>query len=653
VDEPEEVVEPRLTWKAGGRSYWISTHINEDFRLATEVFKRGTGIFLVPIYSPEVMSFLGWAEHLLRLPGGTATVLCNCVGMGAKGQSGVVALNPDGKPFQAAFELSTTKEQVSVFEIDLQHLSPPKRISKERAYPLGRMLLYDVQVLPDSVQLRQVPKRDDNFRRRGVINPAIFDLLGKKMRIAFLKVLHYAELDERVKGKEYEVLAILGKEDVMVTHLAAERYDMIYDVTQAITWIGIKGNTVTPQSPLEIDEDNFPHFRVDVYYKVLGVNVTEKDRRVFTTQGNPFPNLREIENIFKLGQNWEDTDVTDEDRTRFRKLRWILDTTENAPGQINAVMTIRLQHARSEGKLQLLTTFEEKVLPALMDDPQIKSLYRGTSPGMGIDYVARLSSGIGEISNLQYQLHSLAQKVRMLIDIQTYIIHRTLATLSLPKAILITPLPGDLKRYRNQRINPHLSTQERVRLIYQSEKEQQDFANQLRPVDEALEEIGYLELEEDAKAILLRRLTRGLFNKNFNYLKDVHDPLYTRVERLLTDFVEAGISNAEFAQLKAKEKIQSQKEKSQLYYTERVRIVARHFEEIGEYPEALTTVKALNSTAKVRNAFAHSDWTRLSIKETVDALVEYCRFISTWERIFGKDETSGADEDGSSSEPLT
>jgi len=139
VDEPAEVTQPILTWEADGREFWISTHVCLDFSLASDDFKSGGGLFLVPMSSPDVMSFLGWADALLRLPGGTATVLCNCVGEFAKGQSGVVAVNPGGKPFQAAFELSTTKEQVAVFEIDMQNLSPPKKTpTKQKVYPLIR-----------------------------------------------------------------------------------------------------------------------------------------------------------------------------------------------------------------------------------------------------------------------------------------------------------------------------------------------------------------------------------------------------------------------------------------------------------------------------------------------------------------------------------
>jgi hypothetical protein len=292
-------------------------------------------------------------------------------------------------------------------------------------------------------------------------------------------------------------------------------------------------------------------------------------------------------------------------------------------------MTIRMQHARNEIKSHLLTNFTENLMPELMRNPQVTSLYGGVSPGLGIDYVARLSCDLNSISQLQSRLHELAEDSRILIDITVYIIHKQLSRLSLSRAVLVTNLPKQVKLYRDRRIIPYLANEERVRLLYYPAKEQQDFINQFHSIDEALEEINYLELEANEREILLRSLVEGLLNKNIYHLKEVHALLHAKVERQLTDIIRE-ISEKEFAKFKTKDNIPSQKVKSQLSYTERIKIVTSHFEETASSNEALIVVKALNSTIKIRNAFAHAEFERVSIEECIESLVEYCRFIRGW-----------------------
>jgi hypothetical protein len=689
VDEPSEAPQPLLVWEADGREFWLSTQVCLDFSLVSDDFKEGGGLFLVPMCSPDVMPFLGWADALLRLPGGTATVLCNCVGEFAKGQSGVVAVNAGGKPFQAAFELSTIKEQVAVFEIDLQHLSPPKKTpTKQKVFPLVRRYLYDLEaMLGGAVQLHELPSPDEGVRKRGVINPGIFSaVLGKKMRMAFLNVPQYAEVQKNVEGKDYEVLAILGKEDLMVTHLADDRYDMIFDVTQAINWIGINNETVTLQNLHELNQDNFPHFRVDTYYKVLGVPVDEEARAAFGSREKPGPNFDDISKIFKLGDRWDHSDVSDEERKRFLANKWILNTTETMPGNINAVMTISLQYARSEIKASLQAKFEEKVVRELLREAQVTSLYRGTSPGLGVDYVLRLSI---EVSNDFTSLYDLIEKVhelslaeRLRADTTTYIVVKRLAQLSLSKSILVTKLSRG-KWYRDNRIIPHLNKDERVRLTYQPEKEQLDFIDLFRPVDEGVEKINHLGLDPQEKVFFRGKLVGGLLNKDYDSLREVHDKLQARVEKLLSNYIRDYIGEDDFKQLKAKEGIQSQRDRSQLSYSEKIKVVARHVEEgkqrgdfltaflgdfineedfrqlkdkenvppqkakaqlseaekakiVARYIEEtglLSSVGELNSTNKARNAFAHGDAEqRITLEEVTATVVSYCNFIHAWGR---------------------
>ena len=685
VDEPEQSSQPLLVWEANGHEYWISTHICLDFQRAPDEFRTGGGIFIVPMCSSEVLPFLGWADALLRLQGGTATILCNCVGEAAQGQSGVVAVHAGGIAFRAAMELSTKAEQVAVFEIDLEYLSPPKKTpTTKKVFPLGQRYVYDIESMVGRVTLHEILQSGEEARKRGVINPGIFAVLGKAMRLAFINLPRYAEVKDKVKGKDYEVLAILGKEDIMVTHLADDLYDMIFDVGKAITWI--EGNN-SPVSVPELDDhaEDFPYFQIVRYFKVLGVPIDDAARAAYARKEMPLPNLVEIPQIFKLGERWEHADVSNEERKRFSEKKWILAVTDASPGNINAVMTVRLQFARTEIKQQLHTKFESKVIPVLLKDDQVTSLYGGFSPKLGIDYVLRLSinveNGFEALYEMIETIHDLALAERLEADTTTYIVVNRLAHLSLSKAVLVTKLARD-KRYRDQHILPYLSEDDGVRLIYQSETEQYELIDQFRPVDEGLERIHYLGLVPDERVILQRKLAGGLFNKDFEILRAVQDPLHQKTEKALSSFLRDFISDERFKALKNEvEEVQSQKSKAQLNYIEKVKIIVRYleggaltegsfarrilsryigdvevetlnenvdgqprksWEELQDSEAAalatkyiqergfLSSLKALHVTNKVRNALTHTDPDRLTLTDFTDAAVKYCAFLYAW-----------------------
>jgi hypothetical protein len=629
VDEPTKQTQHLLTWKADGNKYWISTSLSLDFSLAQKWTRRGGGLFLISMCSPDVISFRGWADTLLRLPGGTATIMCNCVGQSVAGQSGVVAVDATAHPFQTVFELSENREQVAVFEIECRHLSVPTRTRKDMVFPVGARQFYDLDVSSDGTRLRPAATaKTDVSATRGVINPTIFDVLGKKMRIAFLNVLQHAGIEEKVTGQDFEVLAVFGRENLIVTHLGIDRYDMIYDITQTVNWVGLNGSAATAQDLDQIDEDRFPHFRVDRYYKVLGIPVDGASRVAFGSRESSFPTFQDITTIFKLGQQWENEEVSDEDRALFLRNRWILGTTKRGPAEISAVITFKLGPTSFENKFHLLAMFEERLIPHLSQASQVTSVYGGVSSGLEIDYIARVSCDLQSLSSLEQSIHQLALDSRLLLTLESHIIKKRLSTLSLSKAVLVTNIPSGVKRFRDRRIVPYLSHNERVKLVYESESEQSEFIERFRAVDEALDEIKYLHLESNAKLTLLRNLASGILSADYHLLREVHDQLQTRVERTLTRLIQEEISNEDFKLLTSQLNVPAQKPKTQLTFAEKIKITGSYFDNINNQPTFLAVINDLLQTLKVRNALVHNDFERLTIEECVQALVTYCKFIS-------------------------
>lgn len=237
VDEPENFQVPKLTWKdADGNKYWMAVSICLDFNLAKKEYSKGGGIFIVPMCSPDVDAFRGWADDLMRLEHGTATVLCNGFGELGAGQSSLIAMIPDGKPFKPAFELPESKEAIAVFEIDCKQLAPPKKTNPAFTYPLGKTFFYSLISTSGRIELKTLQIIEKDVVTRGVINPAIFENLDKKTRMAFLSVENFWESVRGLRHQNFEVLAILGQHDILITHIHENRYDMIYDIRKVINW---------------------------------------------------------------------------------------------------------------------------------------------------------------------------------------------------------------------------------------------------------------------------------------------------------------------------------------------------------------------------------------------------------------------------------
>lgn len=635
IDQPTQVTFPVLTWQADGRDYWIVVHICMDFLLAPLDRTRGSGIFIVPMCSPETNTFRVYADTLLRAEFGTATVLCNCVGGEiAEGRSGVTAIVPGSGPLRPALDLPESKEVVAVFEIDCKRLSPPKKSVPGINPPLGKRQLFSLHTTPLGVEFIPLTIEDDGeieTVRRAVINPTIFELLGKKMRMAFLEVAKYASISDTIKDQDFEVLAILGHHDVLVTHLHEDRHDMIFDITQAIPLRNLPSETVDHKL-----RESFPFFRVDVFYKVLGSVVTGDDRAVFDGPDKPVPSLRELTQILRLGTNWNDEDVPEVERNKFVERRWILDSTMNQPGKISSVMTISLDYA--SGNIgDAHSNFEERVVPELVNKRAVTSLYRGRPHNLSMHYVLRVTSDVDSLFSLIDEVHHVASKAKILVTTTTYVVVKKMSNLSLEKAVLLPVIPADEANYRNTHIHPRLSDEDRVRAIYLPQSEQRTYIQRFRLIQEDIAALGDRPWLQGRRQKALNELAKGLLHDDFADLKEAHDLLQTRVERMLADVIEKEVSDADLNSWRSSINISPGKKRNFLTYAERIVLCAKAIEERNLGEAKLTDVRDLTLTREIRNALAHGDWKerledgKISVETYIDSVRRYCAFIQKWD----------------------
>lgn len=627
VDEPGQSSIPILTWEADSRTFWLSVYICLDFELARDEIRKGGGIIIVPMCSRDINSFYGWADNALRLENGTATILCNCIGSKevSAGQSGVVAVIPNGKSFQPAFSMSDSKESVAIFEIDCKQLAPPKKTNPDYRYPLGKRSFYLLRTDSGRTKLSHISDSPKDTEIRGVINPSIFKHLGKTMRMAFLPVDNFWDIEKKLEGRDFEVLAILGQQDVLVTHLGENREQMIYDVNKVVNWKPANHSFKPGEELTNAIHDNFPFFRVDIFFKVLGVPIDHTGRH-----NRPVPSIEEAVKIMKLGSDWNDDSVTKEERAKFLRNGWILTTTDRQPGAISAIMTIYLQHesANVEHRRAIL---EDQVLPELIKKDVVTSIYRGRAQELDIHYVLRISASVDSLYSLIRELHELASKSMISIITTTYVVVSKLSNLSLEKAVLAPILPVDEKNYRDAHILPRLADEDRILFIYLSEDRQRPLIKRLRKIQEALSDLHEVNWFQSQLEELEKKLTRGMLHEDFILLKEPHDSLQIRAEKIIKDFIRQQVKDDQFDNWRASLNIQSGRKKDNLSFTERVKLAIRYIEETGERTERLELLNSITKTTKIRNSLVHGDFEKIEIDEYCDALPIYCRFLSKWE----------------------
>lgn len=347
--------------------------------------------------------------------------------------------------------------------------------------------------------------------------------------------------------------------------------------------------------------------------------------------------MKELTDILRLGSKWDDEEVSESDRSRFLKRRWILETTTNQPGKISSVMTISLDYT-SGHSTEVHRDFEERVLPALISKNEITSLYRGRPQNLSMHYVLRITSDIDLLFALIDEVHEIASNARVLVTTTTYVVVKKMSNLSLEKAILLPTIPIDEANYRNNHILSRLSEEDRVRAIYLPQGEQRLYIERFRTVEGAISNLGDRQWLQGRLKNALNDLAKGLLHEDFAELKEAHDLLQNKVERLLVELIEKEVTDSDLDAWRGSINIQPGKKKNLLTYVERIRLAAKTIEERKLNDDKLADVRSLTSTREIRNALAHGDWEerkaegKISIVSYVDALIIYCAFISKWEK---------------------
>lgn len=464
---------------------------------------------------------------------------------------------------------------------------------------------------------------------RGLINPALFGFLGKKMRIAFLSVDNLSGVDSRLQNEDFESLVTVGPQNLIVTHLSETRYDMVYDLSVALGPRHVSPGTPFASEVLE-EINSFPCFVVDDYFKLRGAEIKRQDLSVFSSPDSLLPTLEEITRIVRLATDWNDDSISKDERRKFLNRKWILSVIDSRPQHTSHIVTVFLDHAGPELDV-CQAAFEERIVAELIREPIVTLFCKGQPEALHMHYLIRLSTDNDSAYSMVKHLTALATTARLIIKTELYLVVRKESRLAFEKALLVPSLPTDEANYRNSHIVPRLSATDRTRLIYMPQQVQREFISQYRLIQEATGRLAQLTWFEERRSDFERNVAKGLLTADLALLKEAHDILLYRVETVLKHFIEEEVPMEQFESWRETLQI-PRKNMKQLTFIERTKLAISFLQSDSAHPELLESVKALLDANAVRNALAHGEIDRVSTALLVDAMLAYSNFLVRWDQ---------------------
>jgi hypothetical protein len=637
IDEPVTPDIPIFFWEVDGKRYWVSIHICLDFLFSLDEHyppKDEPVLMLVTMCSPDIMTFNNFADTHFIHPGGRAVILSNCVGGQFAGRSAIFAETPSGTKFFPAFYIRDKQEAIAFVEIDCDRYKLPKKSTTDTKSCIGQIFQYRVNKLQNAYVLTEAKQEKNAETIRAVVNPNLFEVFGKKIRLSFLGIGQYGKMDEeKLQNSGIEIYSLLGNNDLLVTQLNSSINSLINEINQLLpSWHTHTG--ITKQNDV-YDLSSFPYFEVSKYYKVLGMVVDDEANKAFNSS---IPNEEELLDLLSLSGNWESQSVNEERKKQFLEKRWVLGKTDKVPGEINVIMSIRLTSPEMDTD-RPWNDFNLRILPFLLKNEAVTSIYEGTNHRANINYILRIKTKVDELFQFLTELHSIGVAEEVLFTTNTYVIVKKWSSLSLEKSLPLSGLTPMDERFRDTVIFPVLeNAEDRSRFKNLPSSQQSHIVNRIREIQRILDE-PYSE-NSNAKDIQRNRklMPEIIYGISFNELKRLtlsHGEFQSTVEDLLNTVIQS-ISESSLSEI-IKELQFKGKEKARFTYFEKIHIslsiVKRgRLELLADFEESCKFL--IDETVALRNGFAHSDFDRISIESYCKAMRRYAQFIKEWQGSF-------------------
>jgi len=618
VDSATDFENPYFFWEYKEIKYRVFIKICIDFAFIfreKESIELENSLYIIPMCSPDVSTFYTYADVLLGEEGGKAILICNCKDKMNNGSSSLFSITPKGKRMQPSFDLGDKREMIACFEFDLSKMVLPRRTSIKSSPALGKLFQYEIVENIGGIDFFPLTTVEPLLeeKTRAVLNPDLFHILGKKLRMTFISSKQYFTDDVKLENCGFELYSVLGHKDLVITHLHETVERMVLDINNNIYY---QLSKFTEKD----GNDKFPFFEVERFHKVLGYPISESASKA-CQRNQPTP--KEINELLALGLDWSCKTILEETRKEYHSKDWILGETKNIPGEINALMTIYLDNL-IEGIAPPIQDFNKNVISQLVHYNAITSIYQGTGHRFQIHYILRIKESVEELFKLISQIHELANSKDFIISTNTFIIIKKWSKLDLNR-LLLSELPVSDALYRDHVFATKIKNEDLSEMIKYSIYDQKGILDAFKDIEESLKLLKNEQWFKDKKEMIESTFAKGLLLSDYSIIYEGYIKIHSHVESIITNLV-SNDNKLPFEEYSVKLEFPKGKNIKNLTYSEKLKLLIEHHKSSGNNIMGLQELYV--KTVNFRNAIVHENFDKLTVPSLCLAIKAYCNFIS-------------------------
>lgn len=312
--KPGERDELDLLWEYNDITYSIQITLSLDY-MNLRIDER-KGIIIVPMCSENVDFFVTKARQDIKKGTGKFIILCNGVTLTQQQRTPLIR---GGTGIYGKLATSEN-EDINIEKREIYTLS---RMGWEEGVLLAELNVENLSVL--NISKFKKYKEDTQFMLeteiRGIVNPLLFEKLGRKLCFTFIKTPDYWEVRKILKTPDFapfSIYAITGYVDLLIQHFV--------------------GDSLTEKLEENPIFEEMPHFTVNKVLRWLRQNNLEPPKVE--------PSDVELEDILKLERDWR-ANVPVEKRKEYLDKKYILghwkNIDERKENKIHAFIIIEIQ----------------------------------------------------------------------------------------------------------------------------------------------------------------------------------------------------------------------------------------------------------------------------------------------------------------------
>jgi diguanylate cyclase (GGDEF)-like protein len=464
-------------------------------------------------------------------------------------------------------------------------------------------------------------KRPSDLTRRLILNPYLFAVRDKTLRLAFIRTAQYQQAVDFVSNHDelpLKCVSVLGRTDLLVAHLGDRDHRFHADI-QPLLIADADG----------ADARALPYFEVGEILKFHGQRVTPRK-----TPRNPEREI--LARLVDAAEGIGVESITDGDFDDWYQRGYALgfEGIQLRPSEIEAYVTVDILGGRKDDVAPELfrVVVEEDLLPEAM----VLSIYEGHGVNANMQYMIRTRSTPSELFDFLEFLHRKCHRLTMpRIHTSTFMVVRYKA-LRLYRSLLMPPLSPDQKRVRDIIIMPELTPEEQSQFLFFRPDVQTTLIDQVGRLDEAFNilDVPAEYLLPKHVAGLRKTAIRAVVTGDVVQIRHVYADLISTLEPALRRLAVSAVRR-HFPDLAAavKEKIVSQAAANrdlQGMTLGEVRDILRQFHR-SEHPAAdrfppLRELERLQQVIDIRNKLTHGE--AVKPEDATRILADFVQFLN-------------------------